>query len=112
MGASRMMLGTGGAGPPPPRAGAATEGAPYVIGLMAAIWCALAIPDQAQAEKRVALVIGNAACRAVSELPNRENPLKPSAVLAWRSFATRSSTPGRNNCGMEGPETWILEQAA
>ena len=30
----------------------------YVIGLMAALWCALAAPGQAQAEKRVSLAVG------------------------------------------------------
>jgi uncharacterized caspase-like protein len=45
----------------------------YVIGLMAVLWCALAAPGQAQTEKRVALVIGNAAYGHQAGLPNVPN---------------------------------------
>ncbi len=60
----------------------------YVIGLMAAIWCALAIPAEAQTEKRVALVIGNAAYRTVGELPNpRRDARDVAAALRDAGFA-------------------------
>jgi hypothetical protein len=60
----------------------------YVIGLMAAIWCALAVPAQAQGEKRAALVIGNAAYRTVGELPNpRKDARDVAAALRGAGFA-------------------------
>jgi hypothetical protein len=53
----------------------------YVIGLMAVIWCALAAPGQAQTDKRVALVIGNAAYGHHGGLPNVPNDAAAMAAL-------------------------------
>jgi hypothetical protein len=52
------------------------------------LWCALAAPGQAQADKRLAPVIGNAACGHQADLPNVPNDAAAMAALFWRPDST------------------------